>query len=224
MVDAPSLSATVLLDKHRVENRLTSLEITLSLNSLALRAASVGKWMHLLLCESPLLEHFKAPEVDLPLHLLYVTKALSTKPSFSSREGDDFLVPPVPRQVWGCRRLKTLHIRVDESFNSGISDLEEQIRVFYGYISRVCPYLEDLAIKRFHSLPQQNFAVNMCLLSRLKRLRTLQLVGILHLREQDIDWIKQTYYYSTKEQMKLELGWELQKDQRPSFAKSLVKQ
>ncbi|KAF9909026.1 hypothetical protein BX616_011322 [Lobosporangium transversale] len=225
MFRTPSLSASTLLDRHRVENRLTSLEIVLSMsNGLLITGLNTGEWIHQLLCESPLLEHLRAPDVNIPLHLLYVTKALCVKPCRSSDYGDGTFIPPVPRQIWACRRLKTLHIKVKESFNYGTKDLEEQVRVLYGYISRVCPDLEDLSIRRSHMLSQYRYHVNMCLLSRLKHLRILQVMDFDYVREQDFDWIKQHYYYDTREQTKLKLEQGLQETKMPLLVQSLLKQ
>ncbi|KAF9906610.1 hypothetical protein BX616_000668 [Lobosporangium transversale] len=211
MLKMPSLSSRVLLDLHRIENRLTSVEIILARRgSQQLCGHDTGHWIHQLLHQCPLLEHFKAPDVNLPLHPFYVTNELSMKPHQCSIPGSDNVSLPIARKVWACRRLKTLHIMARDSYNSGMTDQVEQTLVLYGYISRVCPNLEDLSIKRNHMMSRFRFPVSLCLLSRLKRLRRLQFVCPCDLRIQDFDWIKQHYYYDTMEQERYKLALKLQ--------------
>ncbi|KAF9900393.1 hypothetical protein BX616_002605, partial [Lobosporangium transversale] len=215
--------ASTLLDMHRKENRLTSVEIVLSIcNSLVFRGPNTGNWIHLLLCESPHLEHFKAPDVNLPLHLLYVSNFLRIIPRSNNDEGDDSFISPVPRRIWACRGLKTLHIKINESCSFGMGDLEEQARVLYGYISRVCPNLEDLCINRTQMLTPSRYPVSMCLLSRLKRLRTLQVTGVAYLCDKDIDWIKERYYYDTSQQAGLKSEQGSQGDKQGGLIKSII--
>ncbi|ORZ29019.1 hypothetical protein BCR41DRAFT_344441 [Lobosporangium transversale] len=221
MVRHPLSSACVLLDAHRMVNRLTTVEIIGPCRgSTAADERRIGVWVHQLLCESPLLEHFKALEVNLPLDLLYVTKALFGQPCVSQ----SFLSPLVPlnQRVWACRKLKTLHIRIDEQHRVGMTDFAEQLRVVLGYISRVCPDLEKLAINRTNVFIRG--PVSLCLLSRLKRLRTLQLYlrGYpLPLKENSIDWMKRQYYYDTQEQMKQQ--WEKVHKRQFSAVKGLLR-
>ncbi|KAF9908597.1 hypothetical protein BX616_000087 [Lobosporangium transversale] len=224
MARAPSLSACMLLDHHRVENRLSSVEIHLArCGHIILTDRDMDKWIHRLLCESPLLEHFKAPDIGLTLHTLYVTKKLRNKPHRSSEFGQDQFAWPVPQQIWACRRLKTLHVKFNESYNTGMQDAQEQERVLYGYISRVCPNLEDLLIKTDAVLYRARSPVNMCLLSRLTQLRRLTLVEVPYMCEKDLDWMKERYYYDTQKQLRLKLEWVLRNDQRHRTIKSLEK-
>ncbi|ORZ26431.1 hypothetical protein BCR41DRAFT_419948 [Lobosporangium transversale] len=201
MLWARQAPAHVLLARHRIENRLTSVEISLSYShGYSVNEGNVGALVHQFLCQSPQLLHFKASDVWIPLELLFVTKALSMKINhghprrynYQNNRGNHN-----NENIWACRELRTLHFRTEESYDAGIRDyFDEQARVVFGYISRVCPRLEDLSFYSKNMIYRP--PVSLCLLSRLQYLRTLQLMCIHQLDEEDIDWIKHYYYYKTQ--------------------------
>ncbi|KAF9900392.1 hypothetical protein BX616_002604 [Lobosporangium transversale] len=225
MLSKPSASAFVLLDRHRLENRLTTIEITgksFNSNSAINANRKIGNWMHWILCECPLLEHFKAQNTSFPLDILYVTKALSVKPERQLIFDDEYYTRNqfvVGHRVWACRRLKTLYLRIDVVDEYKMRNYEEQSRVIYGYISRVCPYLEELSIHRNNIRFRP--PISLCLLSRLRAMKVLHLRDTTRSEEQDIDWMKRYYYYDTREQMKQKLIHGLNNDDNNSNERSL---
>ncbi|KAG0278296.1 hypothetical protein BGZ95_004294 [Linnemannia exigua] len=131
--------------------------------------------LHGFLCSSPLLLHLKAPLVRFHSALLDLRGELNL-------EGHYQALPAVPyyrpwqqwaqKKIWVCRRLVTLHI-----YSSGeyIRDAEEDARILFGYISRICPLLQDLAIQHQHLCVR--LEGGLCLLSRLNHLQRLSIVS-----------------------------------------------
>ncbi|KAF9917454.1 hypothetical protein BX616_000953 [Lobosporangium transversale] len=199
MLRVPTSPTSILLERHRIEHKLTSVEIEgFCKGTASYRINDNAKWFEELLCQSPLLEHFKAKEIRFPLRLLYVTKELSVKPKRTIVEyGEGDYEYPVVQRVWACRRLRTLHIRIEESHDEHMQDYEEQTRVVFGYISRVCPELEELSIHSTNLIRRS--PISLCLLPRLKRLRILQLRYIYFLDYSQIDWMKWYHYYDADE-------------------------
>ncbi|KAK3832345.1 MAG: hypothetical protein J3R72DRAFT_478290 [Linnemannia gamsii] len=78
----------------------------------------------------------------------------------------------VQKKIWVCRRLATLHIY---SSGENIRDAEEDARILFGYISRICPLLRDLAIQHQHLCVR--LEGGLCLLSRLHHLERLSIVS-----------------------------------------------
>ncbi|KAF9548682.1 hypothetical protein EC957_005921 [Mortierella hygrophila] len=101
-------------------------------------------------------------------------------------------------KVWACRGLLTLKLAI-----SHMSNQPQASRIVFGYISRVCPRLQDLEIcgpegvrmdRKIRPTPMcMALEGGFCLLSRLKRLERL-CVGIvmldLKLKDVDLAWIK----------------------------------
>ncbi|KAF8935443.1 hypothetical protein EDD21DRAFT_82428 [Dissophora ornata] len=193
---------------HQTVNRLTTLEILGETPKYSERnpydkfstvgpEAIVGDLLHLFLCRSPNLLHLKASNVNLELSLLSNFKGKSPyipTIDYASNEG----LPPeagATQQLWACRDLKTLYLRFDQH---RVQDDHghKNSRILYGYISRVCPNLEDLSIRR----EKLTIALDsgLCLLSNLKKLQRLQMTiggGIRKIFEDDMKWIQR--YYDT---------------------------
>ncbi|GJJ76703.1 hypothetical protein EMPS_09062 [Entomortierella parvispora] len=88
------------------------------------------------------------------------------------------------KEPWTCRFLETLHLRIVG--RKLYFRLEDNSRVLFGYLSRVCPLLRDLSIER----KRQSLSLKggFCLLSRLHHLEKIEMkaqYGDLS----DLDWI-----------------------------------
>ncbi|KAG0289639.1 hypothetical protein BGZ96_006833, partial [Linnemannia gamsii] len=150
--------------------------------------------LHNYLCASPHLLHLMAPKSAILVEHLDI--------HFRSTQGYPTLpLPPLPStaitatttvasgsynqlpKIWACRRLKTLHIAVFSPLPTAPFS-----RLVFGYISRVCPKLQDLEIHGPEYLDQFNevwttedahgricvrLGSGLCLLSRLKDLERL---------------------------------------------------
>lgn len=150
--------------------------------------------LHNYLCASPHLLHLMAPKSAIQVEHLDI--------HFRSTQGHPPLpLPPLPStttstttaaasgsynqlpKIWACRRLKTLHIAVFSPMPTASFS-----RLVFGYISRVCPKLQDLEIHGPEYLYQFNeewrtadshrricvrLESGLCLLSRLKDLERL---------------------------------------------------
>ncbi|KAF9370025.1 hypothetical protein CPC16_004021 [Podila verticillata] len=116
---------------------------------------------------------------------------------------------PRRRPVWACRSLKTLSIgfsgieviipsarvpgRVDEYIpRSDRYRASHQARLFFGYLTRVCPDLEELVMVM--NLTNLFLETGFCLLARLTKLRRLEIkldwCSWPMAERIEIDWIK----------------------------------
>ncbi|KAF9361820.1 hypothetical protein BGX34_006867 [Mortierella sp. NVP85] len=148
-----------------------------------------GYALHKFMCKTPQLVHLKAPFVDFSVRWLDIEGVVAPfgytycrYKNFMRSGGARYMcldsptdVAPIHRKIWACRNLQTLHIQ----FRFGEDVSVESSRVIFGYLSRVCPQLQDLQIGRRHF--RMDFEGGFCLLSRLHDLRRLRLV--MDLRE-----------------------------------------
>ncbi|KAK3823212.1 MAG: hypothetical protein J3Q66DRAFT_397675 [Benniella sp.] len=148
-----------------------------------------GYKLHKFLCKTPQLVHLKAPSVDFSVRWLDMEGVVAPFGYTYGRykhlmqsDGARYLcldstthVASIHRKIWACRNLQTLHIQ----FRFGEDVSVESSRVIFGYLSRVCPQLQDLQIGRRYF--RMDFEGGFCLLSRLHDLRRLRLV--MDLRE-----------------------------------------
>ncbi|KAF9132300.1 hypothetical protein BGW39_000406 [Mortierella sp. 14UC] len=88
--------------------------------------------------------------------------------------------------IWQCRNLKTLQFEINAHLDVVPLSDPVQSRILFGYISRVCPNLEDLHISwpsicvynnRISYTPRLSLQLDggICLLARLKSLRRLKI-------------------------------------------------
>ncbi|KAG0271573.1 hypothetical protein BGZ95_000611 [Linnemannia exigua] len=87
--------------------------------------------------------------------------------------------------IWVCRDLETLHLEMHYHGEKGSIDTAVQMRIVCGYVSRVCPRLQDLQITlpeicmsrsmSAHGVIPFGLEAGLCLLSRLKYLERLRL-------------------------------------------------
>ncbi|KAF9089018.1 hypothetical protein BGX29_012261 [Mortierella sp. GBA35] len=157
--------------------------------------------MHQFLCNAPCLQHLLAPNVVIEIENLDINNLLQ-----QARLGQN-IMKPRPRDpqdtlplLWACRRLRTLHItfdydqgivyhKSDQGSANGKSLGPFDSLIVFGYLSRCCPNLTDLQMRRWST----NVAMEagFCLLSRLEQLERLVLTGrhFNSFTKQDLGWI-----------------------------------
>ncbi|KAG0276423.1 hypothetical protein BGZ95_007549 [Linnemannia exigua] len=97
--------------------------------------------------------------------------------------------PVIARQyVWVCRGLKTLHMAL--SFRAMVSYSPETSLIIYGFLSRMCPRLQELYLKRWWI--DLSFKAGLSLLTRLQDLErvTFALTYRPELDEEGFSWMQ----------------------------------
>ncbi|KAK3823421.1 MAG: hypothetical protein J3Q66DRAFT_425289 [Benniella sp.] len=158
------------------QNTLTSIEM---LHTSVWRDRT-GDLLHQYLCEAPQLLHLRAIDVMFRTYWFDLEGILDAKGMYHGknfpRSAESVLtkvigssIEPYHRKIWACRNLQTLHLRFDARDGDYVNG--ERARVLFGYLSRVCPKLEELAICQ----PRLRLDLDggFCLLSRLHELRRL---------------------------------------------------
>ncbi|KAF9541602.1 hypothetical protein EC957_002906 [Mortierella hygrophila] len=156
--------------------------------------------LHQFLCNAPCLQHLLAPNVVLEIENLDINnilqqERLSQNNIKSKPENTQDTLP-----LWACRGLRTLHVTFDHDQGivyqgvaaaSGkgkdVSTLDSLI--IFGYLSRCCPDLRDLQMRRWSTTVSME--AGFCLLSRLGRLEKLGLTGrhFDGFTKRDLGWI-----------------------------------
>ncbi|KAG0286237.1 hypothetical protein BGZ96_009616 [Linnemannia gamsii] len=187
-------------------NRVTALEILGPCDTL-----------HDILCYSPQILHVKAPWVNLQTYHLDLHLCWD--------HGDGRMIDfgcstmsDAPK-IWACRGLQTLHIgaRFYDHHAPGFNDFSLYV---FGYIARVCPMLQDLALFGPESKVTSNgylstgdtfrldLAGGFCLLTHLKHLRYLR-IGELYVdpfvRPIDVEWMLPSGRSTAKKQERAEI-------------------
>ncbi|KAF9562843.1 hypothetical protein EC968_005072 [Mortierella alpina] len=141
------------LDSY-LRNTLTTLEIT------GAARTNVGNYLHAYLCDSPHLLHLKAPYVDVPNScfdlegILRGGRYIYQRKLAGSHDVEIVVVTGArastygrskKRKIWACRNLRTLDLRCHRDDDA---DAEENSRMIFSYLSKVCPQLEHLTIRR----------------------------------------------------------------------------
>ncbi|KAF9346831.1 hypothetical protein BGX26_001662 [Mortierella sp. AD094] len=164
-------------------DRLTSLEIECFEYSYA---SELGDMLHAYLCQAPLLLHLRAYRTRLHQEhfILQLSESAASDPFRYANPQDAFNQP-----IWACRDLKTLYLLVASQHHVASNQETAMSRRMFGYISRVCPNLEDLAIER--TFLHTDIKSGLSLLSRCKKLKRLRIYTSLqpYLTERDLDWI-----------------------------------
>ncbi|KAF9964907.1 Coatomer subunit delta [Mortierella alpina] len=179
-----------------LRNTVTTLELT------GQARTNVGSYLHAYLCHSPHLLHLKAPDVDVSNSCFDLEGILSPcgrytylrrTTTFHDAENPDVTGTRAntygrasQRTIWACRNLRTLDFRCQRNQDS---DTAENSRMIFSYLSKVCPQLEDLTLRRrWLSL---SLHTGFCLLSRLQKLQRLVLITsrVNPLIERDLTWI-----------------------------------
>lgn len=111
----------------------------------------------------------------------------STQSTQSIRRDD----PDIARQyIWACRGLKTLHMTV--GYHNSDSNSTETALIMFGFLSRMCPRLQELHLKRWAINLQ--FAGGLSLLTRLQDLERVRIqTDHYHwLGEEYLSWLNPT--------------------------------
>ncbi|KAK3819333.1 MAG: hypothetical protein JOS17DRAFT_793984 [Linnemannia elongata] len=127
--------------------------------------------LHEYLCSSSELAHLKT--LKAPIRPEYMD--IFNRGTVTNTNQPPTTTPPALPAIWACRGLETLHTELHGSYKP---------RTFFGYISRVLPYLEDLYISRpnvcrsasggrIHASIDLQLKNGLCLLSRLRYLERL---------------------------------------------------
>ncbi|KAF9116113.1 hypothetical protein BGX27_004696 [Mortierella sp. AM989] len=154
--------------------------------------SDLPRLLHEFLCEYPHLLHLKAPDVKLSPEWFDLEGILDLNGSYHHEaeygKRDPIFagisIAPFHRRIWACRNLRTLHM----SFHVGGMCLTstESSRLLFGYISKVCPRLQDLRIR--HGGLNLSHKGGLCLLSRLHELRRLEIATEIIDQPWNIDW------------------------------------
>ncbi|KAG9072902.1 hypothetical protein KI688_000683 [Linnemannia hyalina] len=158
-----------------------------------LELQSVPTLIHKYLCNSPHLVHlrvirsaFLIKDMD-----LFGRRTFGSLCFHSSNPCNSNIVPDPAEssrklEVWQCRNLKTLQFEINAHLDVIPMTDPVQSRIIFGYISRVCPNLEDLFItcpsvcvdaSRRSYIPSLSLKLygGICLLSRLRSLKRLRI-------------------------------------------------
>ncbi|KAF8940149.1 hypothetical protein BGZ47_007872 [Haplosporangium gracile] len=118
----------------------------------------------------------------------------------STAEEEQPNLPPPRHAVWACRNLRTLHISILHEYDHEYArhtDVYAWHRfslVIFGYLSLVCPRLEELSIRSaWIELDDES---GLCLLGRLKYLERLQLHPLPSLTYADVAWLRRRKFGS----------------------------
>jgi len=155
----------LLYNKVALGGRLTSLELKgAGFTDLDRSTSTLSKALHEFLCTTPTLLHLIAPTVT------YYTEYLDLNRILVGSKDSHPDTPRADGRFWVCRSLKTLHLEIRARYES---DTLQHSRVIFGYLSKVCPKLEDLQLRR----PYLSFwlAGGLCLLSRLHNMERVKL-------------------------------------------------
>ncbi|KAF9097521.1 hypothetical protein BGX23_008599 [Mortierella sp. AD031] len=100
--------------------------------------------------------------------------------------------PPNQPGIWVCRDLQTLALDLGYHGMESVDD-PHHAKVSYGYVSRICPRLQDLQIK----IPHSGYSLGhpfdldrgLCLLSRLKDLERLKVKYRVDCEVSELNWL-----------------------------------
>ncbi|KAF9128732.1 hypothetical protein BGW39_004793 [Mortierella sp. 14UC] len=112
-------------------------------------------------------------------------------------------------EIWRCRSLKTLHVRVKDKdeLNFGRTSM----RIMCGYVSRVFPELEDLVLEK--TLMDFDMDSGLCVLTRLGRLKRLSVVSLAYgsVVNGCLDWLAKDWARTSRAKKQLLNEWRLSK-------------
>ncbi|KAF9090548.1 hypothetical protein BGX29_011420 [Mortierella sp. GBA35] len=188
----PDLTPTMIRNLDEVPNMVTTLEIFCD----TISNCGPESGLHRYLCASPHLMHLRAPKAA------YLVEHLDLHQRLRGR----YLPSAVPAQtvrpgIWKCRNLQTLHLAFHSRRDPTMSS-PTNARLIFGYLSRVCPQLRDLAIFNTESCILNNriyapvlhmrLQGGFCLLARLKWLERLRIGSsdrLIAYKSWDLKWM-----------------------------------
>ncbi|KAF9541513.1 hypothetical protein EC957_003011 [Mortierella hygrophila] len=181
-----------------IVNNLTRLEILSTTEPLYHSSATaLNHILHEYLCSSPLLVHLVTPGVFYRSEYLELRGEVGPDGLYQPRHWDSITSHPpagvrrTGKRVWACRRLQTLHIFFGSTPQEEASAVNS--RTLFGYITRVCPDLQELVIRK--TALHVELEGGMCLLTRLHKLQRLTVASLMHATRfgiQDIEWMAKT--------------------------------
>ncbi|KAF9323238.1 hypothetical protein BGZ91_003743, partial [Linnemannia elongata] len=181
-----------------IVNNLTRLEILSTTEPLYHPpATALSRVLHQYLCSSPLLVHLVAPGVFYRSEYMELRGEIGSDGLYQPKHWDSTTSHPpagvrrTEKRVWACRRLQTLHIFFGSTPQEEAS--AENSRTLFGYITRVCPDLQELVIRK--TALHVELEGGMCLLTRLHKLQRLTVASLMHATQfgiQDIEWMAKT--------------------------------
>ncbi|KAG0019538.1 hypothetical protein BGZ80_005639 [Entomortierella chlamydospora] len=198
-----STDPLILRNHHQ---RLTSLELVRTPKG---RMQSEGA-LHHFLCEATHLQNLRAINVPIDIESLDVNRLLVKRRFkdgsksdeqilYEQQESEQQLWGQGRPRVWACRGLLTLHVTLetrDFLYPEPVSKLPVSSQIVFGYISKCCPNLKEIHLRRQHS--EMSRGSGFCLLSRLRYLERLMLMGetFLNLKIKELAWLgSQRYRY-----------------------------
>ncbi|KAF9908845.1 hypothetical protein EC991_009364 [Linnemannia zychae] len=109
--------------------------------------------------------------------------------------------------IWRCRSLKTLHVRVRDKDELHFG--RTSMRIICGYVSKVFPELEDLVLEK--TLMDFDMDSGLCLLTRLSRLKKLSVVALAYGRVVSgcLDWLAKDWPRTSRAKKQLLNEWRL---------------
>ncbi|KAG9073182.1 hypothetical protein KI688_000969 [Linnemannia hyalina] len=142
-------------------------------------AGSNGRWgitLHQYLCQSPHLLHLRAPKTRFQVEHLDLHNRLSIPV-----EVDGSRVVP---GIWRCRRLRTLQVSLEWNIHY-YENGPTATRIVFGYLSRVCPQLEELHLSsKRRDMYERKLLLwlegGICLLANLRHLKRLHVGSGYH--------------------------------------------
>ncbi|KAF9144269.1 hypothetical protein BGX30_013326 [Mortierella sp. GBA39] len=175
------IDPVLLKSLNAVTNRITTLNIVPVYSS---TSCSGGIPLREILCTFQHLVHLRAPTAiyyiedmdlnDVQGQLLEISDRKRGSIRYSTRSTqpirrDD---PDIARQyIWACRGLKTLHMAL--GYRSSGSNSTETTLIIFGFLSRMCPQLQELHLKKWAM--NLKFAGGLSLLTRLQDLERVRI-------------------------------------------------
>ncbi|KAK3845612.1 MAG: hypothetical protein J3R72DRAFT_435277 [Linnemannia gamsii] len=180
------LTESIVHDLSLLPNNVTSLDLLWD-TSPGSRWSSV---LHQYLCQSPHLLHLRAPRTRFQVKHLDLHQRLPA-------HVDSWGATRVHATgIWRCRKLRTLHFSFEWN-SSYLGKGPAAARVVFGYLSRVCPRLEDLQLTSKRRDPYEcklwlGLQGGFCLLASLRYLVRLHIGSALHFsnfEEWELSWM-----------------------------------
>lgn len=149
-----------------------------------------GTVLHQYLCQSPHLLHLRAPRTRFQIKHLDLHNRL---PIPLNSYGSNLVHPP---GIWRCKMLRTLHVSFEWNSNY-FGKGPAAARVVFGYLSRVCPRLEELQLSSKRRDPYESklwlgLEGGLCLLASLRYLERLHIGSSFHhftLETWELSWM-----------------------------------
>ncbi|KAG0293783.1 hypothetical protein BGZ96_002301 [Linnemannia gamsii] len=180
------LTDTISQELSLLSNNVTALDLLWD-------AGSDSRWgsaLHQYLCQSPHLLHLRAPRTRFQIKHLDLHNRL---PIPLNGYGSNLVHPP---GIWCCRMLRTLHVSFEWNTNY-FGKGPTAARVVFGYLSRVCPRLEELQLASKRRDPYESKLLlglegGVCLLASLRHLESLRIGSSFHhfnLEAWELSWM-----------------------------------